>query len=117
MGIHVEVIKGEGISFIVDEEVDTLLRIAKYFINTDELKADLEKHYTGEQEQKEMIEEILDVYLPTSIKIKNFGNQVIDSRSAPNGIMLTGDLEHIQIMINDLGLTKRISHMAKAYIG
>jgi hypothetical protein len=117
MGIHTKVVKGRGISFILDEEQETLLDIALSYCNTKEKREDLNKHYPTYDDQIDCLEEMLDVYLPETLEIKNFGNMVIDSNENPYGIMLTGDEDEINKIIGKFNLDKRISDMAEVYIG
>jgi len=103
MGISTKVIKGTGIKLLENQETETIERIIDYF--------------NGERFDYESLIEDLEICLPESIEIQTFGNQVIDSRSDPFGIMLSGDTQTIQNIIDDLNLNKTISDMAEVYIG
>ena len=115
MGIGYKIVKGTGIKFLITQEISELIRIVRYFVNTDEEKADYNQYYSGNENM--LILEMLEVFLPESIEIKFFGNSVCETNSNPQGVMLVGNVDEIANIIRDLKLNKHIQNLEEIYIG
>lgn len=117
MGIDISAVTGEGIKFIVEDEIDTLIKIIDYFTSKDKGKRlDFEKAFPIHQEKEDYIFEALE-YLPDTLEVKIFGNTICDTHSNPVGVMFVNDIPTIMETIDVFDLDKEISNLAEVEIG